>query len=86
MNTEPHAFLLPPWGHARWHTASCTPYGLALARELAELAAVDCCSRLARAATRLLLMPATHPKPGGVWWGQLLAAIQDLLAVRRQSG
>ena len=36
--------------------------------------------RLARAAVRLLLDPATRACPGGVWWGQLLAAIQELLA------
>ena len=36
--------------------------------------------RLARAAVRLLLDPPTRERPGGVWWGQLLAAIQELLA------
>ena len=38
--------------------------------------------RLARAAVRLLLDPAASPRPGGVWWGQLLGAIQELLAER----
>jgi hypothetical protein len=36
--------------------------------------------RLARAAVRLLLDPETRARPGGLWWGQLLAAIQELLA------
>lgn len=36
--------------------------------------------RLARAAVRLLLNPAGSLRPGGAWWGQLLAAIQQLLA------
>ncbi|WP_259729173.1 heparinase II/III-family protein [Synechococcus sp. CS-1333] len=36
--------------------------------------------RLARAAVRLLLDPEATVNPGGTWWGQLLAAIQELLA------
>lgn len=36
--------------------------------------------RLARAAVRLLLDPEATARPGGTWWGQLLAAIQELLA------
>jgi hypothetical protein len=36
--------------------------------------------RLARAAVRLLLAPGAGSKPAGVWWAQLLAATQELLA------
>jgi hypothetical protein len=36
--------------------------------------------RLARASVRLLLDPSPRTAPGGVWWAQLLAAIQELLA------
>lgn len=36
--------------------------------------------RLARAAMRVLLDPETRARPGTPWWGQLLAAMRELLA------